>query len=245
MPVDRGNIWGHFFYMDRYTLDEFISTTGQQDRGQGGFELETPRVLEINLTEMAWIKHGSMIGYYGNIKFVREGIMEHGVGKMFGRAFTGEGVRLTKAEGVGSLYLADNGKKVRIIQLQGDSLVVNGNDILAFEPSIEWEIKLMRRVAAMMSGGLFNIRLSGHGMVAITTHFEPLTLAVTPEHPVVTDPNATVAWSGNLEPEFKTDIQFKTLLGRGSGESLQMLFKGEGFVVVHPMEEIHNAPSSR
>ena len=227
--------------MERYTLEQFISSTGQRDRGQGRFELETPRVLEVNLTERAWIKHGSMIAYYGDIKFVREGLMEHGMGKMLGRAFSGEGVRLTKAEGTGSLYLADGGKKVRIIELQGDSLVVNGNDILAFEPSIQWEIKLMRRVAAMMSGGLFNIRLSGHGLVAITTHFEPLTLAVTPEFPVMTDPHATVAWSGSLEPEFKTDIQFKTFLGRGSGESLQMVFRGNGFVVVHPMEEVMHA----
>ncbi len=76
-------------------------------------------------------------------------------------------------------------------------------------------------------------------MLAITSHYDPLTLRVTPELPVFTDPNATIAWSGNLTPEFKTDISFKTFLGRGSGESLQMKFQGDGFVVVQPYEEIY------
>ena len=61
---------------------------------------------------------------------------------------------------------------------------------------------------------------------------------VTPDKPIATDPNATVAWSSNLTPELKTDISLRTFLGRGSGESLQMLFRGQGFVVVQPYEEI-------
>jgi uncharacterized protein (AIM24 family) len=60
---------------------------------------------------------------------------------------------------------------------------------------------------------------------------------VTPNDPISTDPNATVAWSGNLAPELKTDISFKTLIGRGGGETFQMLFRGDGFVVVQPYEE--------
>jgi uncharacterized protein (AIM24 family) len=42
---------------------------------------------------------------------------------------------------------------------------VNGNDLLAFEPGIEWDIKLMKKVAGMMSGGLFNVTLKGKGRV--------------------------------------------------------------------------------
>ena len=97
----------------------------------------------------------------------------------------------------------------------------------------------MRKVAGMMAGGLFNVRCEGTGLVAITTHYEPLTLRVTPGNPVITDPNATVAWSGNLEPQFQTDISFKTFIGRGSGESIQMRFEGDGFVIVQPFEEVY------
>jgi uncharacterized protein (AIM24 family) len=158
---------------------------------------------------------------------------------MLKRAVSGEGTRLTKAEGQGQLYLADAGKKVTILKLEGESIFVNGNDLLAFESSIQWDIKLMRKVAGMLAGGLFNIKLEGDGMIAITTHYDPLTLEVSPGRPVITDPNATVAWSGSLSPELKTDISFKTFLGRGSGESLQMRFDGKGFVVVQPYEEVY------
>jgi uncharacterized protein (AIM24 family) len=230
--------------VSRYSIDDFVNETKQQDKGEGVFELETPRMLEINLNGQIWAKAGAMVSYRGSVKFEREGIFEHGLGKMFKKALTGEGASLMKATGNGKLYVADQGKKISILNLQGESIYVNGNDLLAFEPSINWDIKLMKRVAGMLSGGLFNVRLEGRGMVAITSHYEPLTLLVTPDNPVYTDPNATVAWSGTLVPEFVTDISFKTFLGRGSGESIQMKFSGNGFVVVQPFEEIYYSQQS-
>ncbi len=223
--------------MNRYSIDEFIKQTKQDERENDFFELETSRILEVNLTNLVWAKAGSMISYTGEIKFEREKILEHGLGKMFKKTFTGEGTSLMKAQGNGRLYLADQGKKITIFDLNNETLTVNGNDLLAFEPSIKWDINFMKKMAGMVSGGLFNVTLSGKGMVAITSHYDPLTLLVRPGEPVITDPNATVAWSGNLSPEFRTDISFRTLLGRGSGESIQMEFSGEGFVIVQPFEE--------
>src|SRR5687768_10712498 len=224
--------------MARYSLDEFVTRTSERERGQGLFELENDRLLEINLNGLVWTKTGSMVAYLGQIKFTREGVLEHGIGQFLKKAVTGEGARLTKAQGRGKLYLADAGKKVSILQLAGQALFVNGNDVLAFEPSLKWNITMMRKVAAMVSGGLFNVRFEGTGMLAITTHYDPVTLRVQPGQPVFTDPNATIAWSGNLVPEFKTDISLRTFLGRGSGESIQMMFNGDGFVVVQPYEEV-------
>lgn len=225
--------------MTRYTLEGFIEQTQQRDRGEGLFELESSRMLEVNLNGSVWTKMGSMVAYVGDVKFTREGILEHGMGKLLKRAVSGEGTRLTKAEGAGRIYLADEGKKVSIINLENETIFVNGNDILAFEETIEWDIKLMRKMIGLLAGGLFNVRLSGTGMIAITTHYDPMTLQVTPQAPVSCDPNATVAWSGSLEPNFKTDVSLKTFLGRGSGESIQMLFQGDGFVVIQPKEEVY------
>ena len=225
--------------MARYTIREFVERTAQQERGQGLFEMESDRVLEVNVNnQLIWTKTGSMVAYLGNIKFTREGIMEHGLGTMLKKAFTGEGARLTKAEGAGKLYLADQGKKITVLQLQNEAIFVNGNDVLAFEPTLKFNITMMRKIAAMVSGGLFNVRFEGTGMLAITTHYNPITLRVAPGKPVYTDPNATIAWSGTLQPEFKTDVSLKTFFGRGSGESFQMMFNGDGFVVVQPFEEI-------
>lgn len=223
--------------MSRYSLEEFVQKTAQQNLDQGLFELESERLLEINLNGNIWTKTGSMVAYRGNLRFTREGVLEHGVGRFLKRMVSGEGARLTKVEGAGKMYLADAGKKVTILQLQGEAIYVNGNDLLAFEPSIQWDIKMMRKMTAMLAGGLFNVRLEGTGMIAITTHYDPLTLTVRRGDSVSTDPNATVAWSGNLTPELQTDISLKTFVGRGSGESIQMRFDGEGFVVVQPFEE--------
>ena len=225
--------------MGNYTIEEFIRQTKQDERENDYFELETPRILEVNLADMVWAKAGSMISYTGQIKFEREGVLEHGVGTMFKKALTGEGTSLMKAVGRGRLYLADKGKKITIFELNDEAITVNGNDLLAFEPGIEWEIRMMRKMAGVMAGGLFNVTLKGKGRVAITSHYEPLTLLVRPGEPVLTDPNATVAWSGNLKPEFRTDVSLRTFLGRGSGESIQMEFTGEGFVIVQPFEEIY------
>ena len=225
--------------MGRYSIDEFIKTTGQRDPGECIFELERDRMLEINLGGRVWTKKGSMVAYLGDVKFTREGVLEHGLGKMIKKTITREGMSLTKVEGTGKVYLADEGKKISIINLEGESICINSNDLLAFEDSVQWDIKMLRKVAGIMAGGLFNVELEGAGMVAITTYYDPLTLKVTPDRPVFTDPNATVAWSGSLSPNIKTDRSLKTLVGRGSGESLQMAFRGGGFVVIQPYGEVY------
>lgn len=227
-----------------YSLQEFLAATAQQDKGHGFFEKETERLLEVNLNGRVNMKMGAMVAYLGQIKFTREKMLDQGLGNLLKKAVSGEGMSITYADGQGKLYLADEGKKVSIIRLENEAIFVNGNDVLAFEPTLRHEISMMKRVAAMLSGGLFNIRLEGSGMVAITSHYEPRTLLVEPGRPVVTDPNATVAWSGNLTPQFRTDVSLRTFLGRGSGESFQMLFEGSGWVVVQPFEEVAFQPQA-
>lgn len=230
--------------MSRYSLDQFLQETAQKDKGEGLFELENPRMLEINLNGLVWVKVGSMIAYKGNIKFEREGMLEHGLDKFLKKALTGEGTHLMKAAGAGKLYIADEGKRISIIHLQNEAIYVNGNDVLAFETGIKWDITMMRRMSTMAAGGLFNMKLEGTGMIAITTEGEPLTLVVTPDQPVTTDPNATVAWSQNLSPELTANITFRSIMGRGTGETFQMVFRGSGFVVVQPYEEVYYTQTS-
>jgi uncharacterized protein (AIM24 family) len=225
--------------MTRYSINEFLSTSSQKDRGQGTFELESPHLLEVKLNGRIWTKLGAMIGYLGNVTFKREGILEHGLGNLMKKMVSGEGMSLMKMDGMGRIYLADKGKRIHILNLDNETIFVNGNDVLAMEDTIKWEIKLMRRIAGMVAGGLFNIRLSGTGIVAITTHYEPLALRVKPDMPVFSDPNATVAWSGSLEPEIVTTVTLGTFLGRGSGEAIQLKFQGNGWVVLQPYEEVY------
>lgn len=222
------------------TVTEFVETFRERDLSAEAFELENEHLLEIRVNGLVWAKAGAMVARTGQVKFTRQGLMEQGIGNLLKKAVSGEGMALMKIEGQGRVYLADRGKKITLLRLAGDTIFANGNDVLALESGVDSKITMMKRVAGMLSGGLFNVKLSGTGIVAITSHYDPLILKVSAVGgPVYTDPNATVAWSGGLTPEVATDISFKTLLGRGSGESIQLKFAGEGWVVVQPYEETY------
>lgn len=225
--------------MANYTIESFIKETAQRDERNGFFELENPQTLEINLDGMVWMKLGSMIGYTGAVKFKRQSSLAGGIGKFLKKKMTGEGASLMSAIGKGAVYLADSGKRVRIIDMSDDTIFVNGNDLLALQDTLDHDIKMMKSAAGMLGGGLFNVKVSGSGMCAFTTHGTPITLMVTPDKPVFTDPSATVAWSGSLSPKIKTDISIKDFLGRGSGEGFQLQFEGNGWVVLQPYEEVY------
>lgn len=221
-----------------HSLTDFVQATAERDQPGEVFELESDRMLEVNVQGRVWSKLGAMIAYRGQLTFKREGMMEGGLGNAFKKMVSGEMAPLAKIEGTGSAYLADGGKHITVLRLQNEALNVNGNDLLAFEDAVSYDITMHRRVSGMMSGGLFSVRLSGAGLVAIMSHGRPLTLRVTPGDPVMTDPNATIAWSGNLMPDLKTDMSLRTMIGRGGGETFQMRFDGDGFVVVQPFEEL-------
>jgi uncharacterized protein (AIM24 family) len=131
------------------------------------------------------------------------------------------------------VYVADQGKKVQTLELAaGESLSLNGDDVLAFESHVDYEIGTIDGLSGATAGGLTNVYLTGPGTVALSTHGDPLVL----RPPVNTDPDATVAWSANLSPSVARN---KTIeIGQTSGEAMQMEFAGsEGFVVVQPYEE--------
>ncbi|MFV0537445.1 MAG: AIM24 family protein [Dysgonomonas sp.] len=229
--------------MNKYSIQSFIQETAQDETKNDFFQLESPHMLELNISsQTVMLKKGAMVAYTGSIKFEREGMLSKGIGNLIKKTVSGEGTTMMRTSGTGRVYAADFEKRVRILYLENESINVNGNDILAHEQSVTSEVKMMKSVAGIMGGGLFQARLSGTGHIAITTHGNPMTLIVKLGQPIYTDPNATVAWSGNLAPTMKTDISLKTFIGRGSGESFQMMFEGEGWVIIQPCEEVYGSP---
>lgn len=216
-------------------LGEFVSTNAQTDTG-GTWQLESKKMLEIHLSgNTVFTKMGAMVAYYGGLAFERAGAGS--ATKFLKTMATGERAATTKVTGSGILYCADQGKEISIIYLENESIFVNGSDCLAYSESLSWDI-VFTGGAGMMAGGLFSLKLSGTGYVAITTNGKPLVLGVAPGSTLFTDPNATVAWSDGLQTSVKADVNLKTLIGRASGETFQMRFDGTGFVVVQPYEEI-------
>lgn len=213
-------------------LSEFAKANAPTADGDE-FRTENKRLLAVPVDDTVTIKAGSMIGYTGEMTFTGKSSAEGGLTGFVKEAVTDEGTPVMEAEGRGTLYVADRGKKVQILDLDADeSVSVNGTDVLAFESSVDYEISTIGDLSEVMAGGLTNVYLTGPGQVAISTHGDPLVM--TP--PVVTDPDATVAWSTDLSPSFATNKAFE--IGQTSGEGVQMKFTGsEGFVVVQPYEE--------
>jgi uncharacterized protein (AIM24 family) len=58
----------------------------------------------------------------------------------------------------------------------------------------------------------------------------------TGDAPTFADPQAAITWSEGVKTSVKTDVNVKNLIGRGSGESVQMQFSGKGWVLVQPSE---------
>lgn len=199
-----------------------------------GFTIQNPRLLKVELAEATVMaRNGAMVAYQGDVKFEHQG---GGMGRLLKKAATGESLRLMKASGSGEVFLANRAMLVHVLTLDNDSITVNGRNVLAFETGIEWDIKKVKGGAAgMLAGGLFNVHLEGSGQVALLSEGEPVLLDVA-EAATFADPQAAIAWSGSVQTSLKTDVQAKSLIGMGSGESIQVALSGQGWVLVQPSE---------
>ncbi|MFB6296131.1 MAG: AIM24 family protein [Halobacteriales archaeon] len=215
-------------------LETFKSSNAATDSEQT-FQKENSYTLDVAVEGEVMAKAGSMIGYTGDISFTGKASAEGGITGFIKEAATSEGTPVMSVEGSGHVYLADGGKKVVVLDLDADEeITVNGEDVLAFESGVSYEIGSIDSLAGAAAGGLTNLYLTGPGSVAITLHGDPLVL--TP--PVSTDPSATVAWSG-VSPSVDVNRSLSDMVGQESGERYQMNFTGgDGFVVVQPYEEL-------
>ena len=198
------------------------------------FSLQNSKLLKVELNMVTiQAKLGSMVAYQGEVTFEHAG--SGGMGRMLKKAVTGEGQSLMKITGTGEVFLADTAQDIHLIYLEDDFITVNGPNLLAFDSGIEWDIKRVQGASGMMGGGLFNTELKGTGWVAILSDGPPVLLNVATA-PTFADAQAAITWSSGVTTSIKTDFKAKNLIGRGSGESIQMAFQGQGWVLVQPSE---------
>jgi uncharacterized protein (AIM24 family) len=191
-------------------------------------------VLRIDVDGGVWLKPGAAIAYRGDVSFERRPTL--GASSLADAAMR-EMAPLVRAIGRGRLYCGHHGWHARIVRLAGESVFVAGEELLAFEESLEFETSFVEHGLGLAAGGLVAVRLSGHGALAIVMHGHALTLPVTPQAPVNTDPHATIAWSGALSPQLETDLSWRSVFRHGGHEPVQMHFEGTGHVVVQPYED--------
>jgi uncharacterized protein (AIM24 family) len=216
----------------------FAAENLEKESTQPGIRLQNSKMVKVELNGEVMARTGSMVAYQGQVSFQAQG--SGGVGKWIKKALTGEGVPLMKMSGRGDVFLADRAADIHLIDLeQGDALSINGANVLAFDTTLDYDIKMVGNVGAglMSNSGLFNCIFSGSGRIAVTTKGTPVVLTV--DAPTYVDPQAAICWSAGLQTGIHRAEQLGlgTLIGRTTGERWTMSFGGQGFVVVQPSEE--------
>ena len=205
------------------------------------FSLQNSKMLKVELAGATIeAKLGSMVAHQGDVKFEHAG--SGGMARFVKKAMTGEGTDLMKVSGTGEVFLADLAQDIQLLKLDNESITANGANVLAFEEGIDWDVKRVEGVSGMLGGGLYNMHLEGSGYVAIISDGPPVLVEVSGES-TFADPQAAITWSSGVTTSIKADVNMKTLIGRGSGETVQLSFAGTGWVLIQPSEGRVAAPS--
>ncbi|MFF4850232.1 AIM24 family protein [Streptomyces sp. NPDC001194] len=218
--------------------DLFASENLAQAAAAPGMTLQNAKSVKYTVNGEMLARQGSMVAFRGNLQFERKG---QGIGGMLKRAVTGEGLALMSVRGQGEAWFAHQAGQCFIIDFEpGDSLTVNGRNVLCFDPTLSYEIKMVKG-AGMTGGGLFNSLFTGTGKLAVVCDGHPIIIPVTAQNPVYVDTDAVVGWSAHLETGLHRSQSVGSMIRGGSGEAVQLMLRGEGFVIVRPSEATETA----
>jgi uncharacterized protein (AIM24 family) len=210
-----------------------------EDHGVHGFRLNGARVLEIDLQgKPVRAATGSMIAYTGEVSFRNAGMGGgDGLRAALKRRATGESVALMQCSGNGTVWFAKDAMDVVVVELAGDTLNVESEQLLAISDGLRTDVAFAGLRGASSGQGLFTTTVTGSGAVALlSAGGPPIALEVSPQYPLVVDPDAFVASTGRLNQTFVTDVSWRNLVGESSGEAFSLRFDGTGVVYIQPEE---------
>ena len=213
--------------------DIFKAENMAQPPTQAGMSLQHSKCVKYAVNGEVLARQGVMVAFRGNLAFE---VKSQGVGNFLKRAVTGEGLSLMAVRGQGEVWFASGAADCFLLDIEpNDALSINGRNVICFDPSLRYDIQMVRG-AGMFGGGLFNCIFTGQGRLAITCEGQPIVIPVTPQLPVLVDTDAVVGWSSSLQTNIQKSQSLKSLLRGGSGELFQLALSGQGFVVVQPSE---------
>ncbi|MEU2182554.1 AIM24 family protein [Streptomyces thermolilacinus] len=213
--------------------DLFASENVARQAEAPGMSLQNSKCVKYAVNGEMHARQGSMIAFRGNLQFERKG---QGIGGMLKRAVTGEGLPLMAVRGQGEAWFAHEAQNCFVVELEpGDALTVNGRNVLCFDATLSYEIRTVKG-AGMVGGGLFNSVFTGSGKLALVCDGSPVVIPVGQHQPVYVDTDAVVGWSAHLATSLHRAQSFGSMIRGGSGEAVQMMLQGDGFVVVRPSE---------
>jgi uncharacterized protein (AIM24 family) len=174
----------------------FAAENMEKESTQPGMRLQNSKMLKVELNGEIMARTGSMVAYQGQMQF--QALGSGGMGKWIKQKMTGEGVPLMKVAGSGDLFLADRASDVHLIDLEGnDAITINGANVLAFDSTVQYDIKMVQGLGMFSTAGMFNCVFSGQGRIAITTKGTPVVMTV--DQPTYADPQAAICWTASLQ----------------------------------------------
>lgn len=141
-----------------------------------------------------------------------------------------------EVKGQGVCYFADRASDISLVRLNGEKLHVEASNLLCVDGGLRTGTTFTGLRGASQGNGLFTTSVEGTGQAAVMSAGPAVLLRVTQNTPLQVDPGAYIAHQGNLRQSFQSGVNFRTLMGEGSGESFQVRFEGEGLVYVQPSE---------
>ncbi|MDN5893952.1 MAG: AIM24 family protein [Nocardioides sp.] len=211
---------------------DLFDQTNMRRQSQERFSPQNEQMLRVGLGPDVLATKGSMVAYMGQVQFHHE--KSGGVGKLAKKLVTSEDVSLMRVSGEGEVYFAAEAGYVFLMQLENEGISLNFRNLLAFDESLTWDINRTKG-AGIATGGLFNTTVGGTGTVAVTSVGKP-TVFDCSQQPIYVDPQSAVMWSANLAPSVQNSMNMKSMMRGGSGEAIQYVFHGPGFVVVQAFE---------
>lgn len=201
--------------------------------------LKDARVLEVHLQgDAVRAVTGAMVAFDGQVSFKNAGLGGgDGLKAALKRKVTGESLSLMECSGSGVVYFAVDAQHIEIVELANETLQVESSQLLAVAGKLHTDVTFTGLRGASSGQGLFTTTVSGFGTVALlSAGGPPIALEVSPQYPLVVDPDAYVASRGQLNQSFVTDVSWKSVLGEGSGEPFSLRFDGSGIVYIQPAE---------
>ncbi len=153
--------------------------------------------------------------------------MQAAIGSLIRHA-TGENLPLMKVtmSGNSTTYYANYGQHIIVYKLGfGEVVSVESENILAFTQDCKYDVRFIG-VGILSQKGLATSTLTGNGdnaYVALLSDGNPIVLSNTGSRNALSvDPDAVICWmsqQGYCDPQIKTDLSWKNLIGQHSGES--------------------------
>jgi uncharacterized protein (AIM24 family) len=201
-------------------------------RSHERYALQNSRMVRVGLGPDVLAGKGAMVGYRGNVAFHHE--KSGSMAKLAKKIVTSEDVSLMRMSGQGEVWLAREAGYNHLLHLEDEGLSINARNLLAFDAALTWDINRIKGVG-LIGSGFFNTTVAGTGTAVITVVGKALVLDCS-QQPVYVDANAAVCWSANLAPGVHSSMNMASMLRGGSGEAVQLVFHGPGFVIVQAYE---------